>query len=289
MVSIRGTSSLEDIITDLHATYEPYEVAWGSKTYKGNVHQGMMHSARNISEKIKPAVLHALDKNPEYTLVINGHSLGAGTSAMLGLLWMTELHIIERKMEVYCYSPPATNSIAMNEILSDFVLSCSFGHDVVAKASLGTLSDLAEMLVFMDKAEDANKVHSSSLLTNYLSSYELGTQENLSIYKELKQWLKVGYFERLVPPGVMFQIFKKDYHEEFGHAAKHPRSKFLEDTIAGVFIDPQYHQEIILSPTLASDHSCINLQYTLQKMWGITHVLDYNDPSDAEIKSADKK
>lgn len=238
----------------------------------------MMTSARNISNKIKPLVLHALDKNPDYTLVITGHSLGAGTSAMLGLLWKTEMHIIERNMEVYCYCPAASNSESLNEILQENVLSCSFGHDVVAKASIGTASDLAEMMIFMEEAEKNNKLNPTSILTSYLASTETN-HELIDLYKQIQQFVASAYFERLVPPGMMFQIFKKGLHDEFEHAAKHPSSKLHGDNIAGVFLDPSYHQEIILSPTLAADHSCVNMQYTLQRMWGITHVLDLNDPN----------
>lgn len=235
-----------------------------------------MTSAKNISERIKQIVFDALERNPDYTLVITGHSLGAGTSAMLGLLWKADLHAMERDMEVYCYSPPATNSASLNETLQENVLSCSFGHDVVAKASMGTASDLAEMMIFMEDAEKNNRVNTRSILTNYVTSSE-SSLENVEIYKEIKQFVANGYYERLVPPGIMFQIFKKGLHDEFEHAVKHPRAKLLEDTIAGIFLDSRYHQEIIFSPTLAADHSCVNLQYTLQRMWGIKHILEFND------------
>lgn len=83
----------------------------------------MMSSARNISNKIQEVVIDALHKHPDYTVVIAGHSLGAGTSAMLFLLWEADLRLIDRNMEVYCYSPPATNSASLNELLQQKVLS----------------------------------------------------------------------------------------------------------------------------------------------------------------------
>jgi hypothetical protein len=276
VVSIRGTSCLEDVITDLHLEYEEFELSLGDKTFKGNVHSGMMTSAKNISERIKQVVFDALERNPDYTLVVTGHSLGAGTSSMLCLLWKNDLDAIKREIEVYCYSPPATNSASFNKLLKQNVLSCSFGHDVVAKASMGTASDLAEMMVFMDEAEKSNKVNARYILTNYVTSSEF-SPENVQIYKEIKAFVADGYYERLVPPGIMFQIFKKGMHDEFEHAAKHPQARVLEDSVAGIFIKSTYHQEIIFSPNLAADHSCVNLQYTLQRMWGIKHTLDFND------------
>lgn len=288
VVSIRGTYSLEDVLTDLHLSYEDYELSWGNKIFKGHVHSGMMTSARHVSNKIKPLVLHALDRNPDYTLVITGHSLGAGTSAMLALLWKTELHIIERNMEVYCYCPAASNSVSLNKILQENVLSCSFGHDVVAKASIGTASDLAEMMIFMEEAEKTSKLKPTSIIANYLTSSK-SSQEIIDQYKEVQQFVASAYFERLVPPGMMFQIFKKGFHDEFEHASKHPSSKLHGDNIAGIFFDPCYHQEIILSPTLVADHSCVNMQYTLQRMWGITHILDFNDPNSEVSTTLDNK
>lgn len=74
-------------------------------------------------------------------------------------------------------------------------------------------------------------------------------------------------FEKLVPAGALLQIFKKGLHDEFNHAVKHPRSRLHGNSLVAIFVDPSYHQEIILSTNLFSDHGCDNLRSTLQMMF----------------------
>lgn len=57
-------------------------------------HSGMLRMARIMGEEGKPvhrAVREALRSNPDYELVLCGHSLGAGVSSMLGLVRLFSL------------------------------------------------------------------------------------------------------------------------------------------------------------------------------------------------------
>ena len=54
-----------------------------------HVHGGMLRMARLMGDVGKPvqlAVLQALHNNPEFELVLCGHSLGAGVAALLGMV-----------------------------------------------------------------------------------------------------------------------------------------------------------------------------------------------------------
>ena len=59
-------------------------------------HSGMLKMARMMGDIGKPvhlAVKDALHNNPEYELVLSGHSLGAGVAALLGLVCSYDRHV----------------------------------------------------------------------------------------------------------------------------------------------------------------------------------------------------
>ncbi|KAG6819819.1 hypothetical protein H0H93_008229 [Arthromyces matolae] len=108
---LRGTMSLNEIAADLTCDAEDFEpavtepeeiqplpgqfafpsMANGSSTphTRYHVHSGMLRMARAMGGMGKPvqiAVQEALYHNPNYELVMCGHSLGAGVAAILGMV-----------------------------------------------------------------------------------------------------------------------------------------------------------------------------------------------------------
>ncbi|KAI9786391.1 MAG: hypothetical protein M1839_006851 [Geoglossum umbratile] len=86
VLTCRGTLGFEDVLTDLTCEFD--DIVWRHKTYK--VHKGMHASARKLLEggggKVMATIKVALDEYPEYGLVLCGHSLGAGVTAILAIL-----------------------------------------------------------------------------------------------------------------------------------------------------------------------------------------------------------
>lgn len=97
MLCIRGTLSAKDVLTDLCCEAEDFlsyeeEVMMSEEGGKldesGNVqntveaksnfraHQGMVQAARGVSKQTYEKIRSELDKNPDYKLVLVGHSLG---------------------------------------------------------------------------------------------------------------------------------------------------------------------------------------------------------------------
>ena len=135
VVSIRGTISMKDVITDLHAEAEPIPLQLPRDDWFGHKvssfsfftvlctsqfdtsidinetidAQGMVQTATYIRNKLEKENLlgQAFSFNPErgtadFRLVLVGHSLGAGTAAILALLLRHEYP----NVHCYAYSPP---------------------------------------------------------------------------------------------------------------------------------------------------------------------------------------
>ncbi|OCH93230.1 alpha/beta-hydrolase [Obba rivulosa] len=135
------------------------------------VHGGMLKMARAMGAPGKPvhvAVRHALKKNHGYSLVLCGHSLGAGVAALLALMWanpytrLTHLGSglpTRRKVSAYCFAPPCLASSQLADIAatSGLITSLIYSHDVVSRLSLGSVRDMTRACNWLCKAEDSGK------------------------------------------------------------------------------------------------------------------------------------
>lgn len=144
VVSIRGTLSMGDIITDLVANPEPIELPPPHSQY--SVHKGMLRTAERIRDQLleENILARAFSRAEGYDLVIVGHSLGAGCAAILGLL----LRPTYPDLHCYCYSPPGTIIDDQGAAYTEtFVTSITLGHDLVSHSSIHTFNTLKEDLV----------------------------------------------------------------------------------------------------------------------------------------------
>uniref|UniRef100_A0A8C6VXG1 Diacylglycerol lipase-beta n=1 Tax=Nothobranchius furzeri TaxID=105023 RepID=A0A8C6VXG1_NOTFU len=144
VVAVRGTLSLKDVITDLSAECEnlPIEGVSGA-CY---AHKGMCQAADYIYKKLmNDGILNqAFSVVPEYKLVITGHSLGAGTAALLAIL----LHASFPTLQCYSFSPPGgLLSKALADYSKDFIVSVVLGKDLVPRLSIPNIEDLKRRIL----------------------------------------------------------------------------------------------------------------------------------------------
>lgn len=143
VVSIRGTLSMKDIITDLHAHPKPIELP---ESPGFAVHKGMLQTAMWIRDKLlgESILDKAFQSAPEYYLVITGHSLGSGCACILGLL----LQPLYPDLHCYCFSPPGSIiNEAGAKYTEGFVTSVTLGQDLVSCANVHTFHMMKEELV----------------------------------------------------------------------------------------------------------------------------------------------
>lgn len=228
VISIRGTLSMEDILTDLNGESEILPLIDSREDWL--CHRGMLHAAIYIKEKLRDLNLieKALQQDPArrtetFDLVVVGHSLGAGTASILGILLREE----HPNLQCYCFSPPGgLLSEPVVEYTKTFTTSIIVGEDVIPRLGLRQLENLrADLIHVLKESEDPKwKTLSCSLvrccccccLPHRLPNH------NIQEYKEQKVCArsavdhtldnerKLSLHHPLFPPGRIIHIGKED-------------------------------------------------------------------------------
>jgi len=175
VLTCRGTLGFEDVLTDMTCDYD--ELTWRGKAYK--VHKGIHASARRLLDgaggRVLATIKAALEEFYDYGLVMCGHSLGGGVTALLAIMisepsgsgsaFVTaseyqrpQLLLTSagdsgsapstlrlppgRPIHVYAYGPPATVSPSLRLATRGLITTIVNGQDLVPYLSLGVLHDL---------------------------------------------------------------------------------------------------------------------------------------------------
>ncbi|PHH81572.1 hypothetical protein CDD82_458 [Ophiocordyceps australis] len=176
VLACRGTLGFEDVVADMTCEYD--HLFWRGRRYK--VHKGIHASARRLlygqDGRVLVTIAEALFEFPDYGLVLCGHSLGGGVTALLGVMlsqpnpdgpgFVTsgEPHArllmnvpgrvgggegnglvrlpAGRRIHVYAYGPPGVMSSSLRRITRGLVTSVVHGNDLVPHLSLGLVHEL---------------------------------------------------------------------------------------------------------------------------------------------------
>lgn len=148
IITVRGTASLEDLVTDLQMT--PVDMSEVGKTcgFDGTnkyAHKGILLRAKWIfNDLTKTKILKKLFPIPnrsnqehrglqDYGLVVTGHSLGASCAVMLS----TMLKPMYPDIRCYAYCPPGcSTSIDFAEECKDYVVSIVCGNDIIPRVAV---------------------------------------------------------------------------------------------------------------------------------------------------------
>ena len=91
----------------------------------------MLISAHNLAESLSPLVLEQVKIYPNYRVVVCGHSLGAGTAALLYAIWRHSTAFKRVKMVGHAHAVPGVAS--SNLKYDDNFISTCLGWDVVPR------------------------------------------------------------------------------------------------------------------------------------------------------------
>lgn len=144
VVSVRGTLSFEDVLTDLSADCETFTLE--DVLENGLVHKGITQAANYIYRRlVNDGILNqAFTIAPEYKLVVVGHSLGGGTASILAVM----LRNAFPNLRCYAFSPPGgLLSKSLADYTKKFIVSVILGKDVVPRLSMSNMEDLKRRII----------------------------------------------------------------------------------------------------------------------------------------------
>jgi hypothetical protein len=153
VLSIRGTWSLYDAITDLVCEYKPWK--------GGLVHSGMLASAQWFYTSIIPQIFRYIyhHKDDLKSFIITGHSLGGGTASLLTMMVADHINELrelasnpEFELHCYNYAPAAVSSPNLGRQYKEYIHSFICQDDVVGRLSYGTAMKLKEVVLDMISA-----------------------------------------------------------------------------------------------------------------------------------------
>ncbi|KAI8616622.1 Alpha/Beta hydrolase protein, partial [Chytriomyces sp. MP71] len=287
VLCLRGTLSLHDLFVDL--TCESQEVQIQGAPYL--VHSGMYRAAQRVSLPadqwlaavqeaelpsrasssdlpnlfradprppfIHEAVLAGLQAHPGYSLVVTGHSLGAGLAALITLAWGdANTGIVSAssgfpsgtKLHCFAYASPAivatvdpvSRQTRSTQEFHRLVTSVTAGTDFVPSFGLGSVRDVAGVVARMHDAPGL----ASAIVARYVQSKTvsgLGAPD-VEAVQELHGELHDDCFgnSKLFPIGRHFWI-----KEEAESGAVDVREVKRVDDLFG---------NLLFGPTMCSDH-----------------------------------
>ncbi|XP_015785894.1 sn1-specific diacylglycerol lipase alpha isoform X2 [Tetranychus urticae] len=285
VIAIRGTLSLQDVMTDLNAEGDLLPTNPSRDNWLG--HKGMVEAAVYIKKKLTDERIleQALTHNPlkgthNFSLVLVGHSLGAGTAAILAIL----LKEIYPDLVCYAFSPPGgLLSLPAVEYTKHFITSVVLGKDVVPRLGLHQMESLRFDLINAIKQSKDPKWKTIGLsfccctidpetdsLNSKESDIEFGSkQESLKLdtlsitagEKELSAHpddssIALTVHQPLYPPGKIIHIVRN--HPKKKEASKNKSWRNIvgkkEAVYQALWVDNTEYDQIIISPVMIQDH-----------------------------------
>jgi Lipase (class 3) len=142
VLCIRGTWSAHDMLTNLCCTPQQFDTfrLFHRPLYG---HRGMLEAAKAVLGDAEPCIVKELYENPNYSLVLVGHSLGGGCAALLGKL----LENRYPTLRVYLFGAPCV--VPENTISNRNFISVIADGDPFSCLSLGHVADVSIGLAYL--------------------------------------------------------------------------------------------------------------------------------------------
>ena len=270
VLSIRGSLSPRDILTDLCASAEDFFVEdvtdvgeIDSNTTKsppplirGRAHKGMVDAARRISVLTGRIITDELATNPDYTLIIVGHSLGGGVASIITAMWHRRF---QNRIRAIAYASPCTFPLNNTKVFDSTITSIVGSGDPFARFSLGHLADLTKTI--------AKLCQDTGLRDEILkrTTGKVDADDHIWCTNVMIFLRKLYDSEKLVPPGKILRLSGPllEVHQTISAAGNKSRGIHAgSDTIASlVSVEPTRFNELKLHPRMFDVSLHIPLRY----------------------------
>jgi pimeloyl-ACP methyl ester carboxylesterase len=108
----------------------------------------MLAAARGVMSMAEAIIEEELENNPDYSLVLVGHSLGGSVAALVGQMWADTF----RGVRVYAYGPACV--APMDDVNRNLVVSVLLEGDPFSSLSLGHVADTSFAVAHLCEEED---------------------------------------------------------------------------------------------------------------------------------------
>lgn len=269
VICVRGTLSLQDVLTDLKADAETLPLDPSKEEWVG--HKGMVQAAIYIKKKLKEDLIlakafqKAKDQSQEkYDLVLVGHSLGAGTAAILAIMLQQEYQDIQ----CYAYSPPGgLLSQECVEATKSFITSVVIAKDVVPRIGLHQMELLrTDLINLIKKSRNPKwKIIMTALCCGTESASQItyddireDLERNVTKHPSDEQ-IGLTAHKPMFPPGKIILVVRK-------HSGEKRLCGQVEPVYQAIWADNSDFQEVLVSPTMVNDHMPDNVLEALEKV-----------------------
>jgi len=149
VLSVRGTASLHDIMTDLACSCDELLVMGKSLM----IHSGVLQGARAVQEESSESFHECIDKHPSYEIIVTGHSLGGAVAAVICLLLLAEtthpVKCFTYGAPPFCSLSPVEQQEQFPEIFSNIITLVNT-WDVIPRLSLWGANRMMHKLERLD-------------------------------------------------------------------------------------------------------------------------------------------
>ncbi|KAK0092375.1 hypothetical protein PV326_001578 [Microctonus aethiopoides] len=289
VISIRGTLSMKDVLTDLNAEAEVLPLTPPRDDWLG--HKGMVQAAEYIRKKISDEriITQAFMKNPtrgtdQFGLTLVGHSLGAGTASILAILLRQEYP----DLVCFSYAPPGgLLSMPAQQYTQEFITSVVVGKDVVPRIGLRQMESLrADLINAIKRSVDPKwKTIACSVMccgcgSTPTSAANLEAGGCIAEYQRDKDQARaqtivpsdssiaLTLHTPLYPPGKIIHVVR--HHSNKGEKKYESRWRQVlrkrEPVYQALWAEPGDFDEVLISPVMIQDHMPDSMLKALNKV-----------------------